>query len=156
MRPTLYRRRAPDVRPGRALRDRARPGRGACPPRAGTAHAVQGIMNELDPKTTVEQSLETLAESAAAVKESVASLVDQGGATIGAIKARAADVGKQVVDRGTVALDRTESVVQKNPFASVAIAFGIGYVAMRLRTSPLVKLGLIGGLGYLGIRLARR
>ncbi len=114
-------------------------------------------------RTSLENSIETLKdnassvkESVAFVKESVATLVDQGGATIDALKARVGDIGDKVKAEGAIVLDRTESLVQKNPFASVAIAFGLGYVAMRLRTSPLVKLGLIAGLGALGVRFARR
>lgn len=110
-------------------------------------------MNEFNGnKPTVEKSFETLKDSAAALKDSVSSLVDQGGETIGALKARVGDLGQQVKDGGAAAIDKTESFVQKSPFAAVAIAFGVGYVAMRLRTSPLVKFGLIGGLAFLGIR----
>ena len=107
-------------------------------------------------KSSFDQNFETLKDNAASVKESISSLVDQGGATIDAIKAKAGDVSYKVKSEGAAAIERTESLVQQNPFAAVAIAFGIGYVAMRLRTSPFVKLALVGGLGYLGVRVARR
>lgn len=90
------------------------------------------------------------------IKDNVSMLVDQGSATVDAIKSRVADVTQQVKDQSATAVDRTTSFVEANPFKSLLLAFGIGYVAMRIRTSPLVKLAMIGGLGMLGSRIVRR
>lgn len=86
------------------------------------------------------------------VKESVSTLVDQGGAAVSAIKNRFGDVSRQFQDGGSAALEGTRAMVVANPFKSLAVAFGIGYVAMRVRTSPLFELAFLGGLAYLGSR----
>lgn len=55
------------------------------------------------------------------IKDSVRNLVEQGGEKASAIKAR-----------GNAMLDRSTDYIKDNPLKSVAIAFGIGYVAMRI------------------------
>jgi ElaB/YqjD/DUF883 family membrane-anchored ribosome-binding protein len=115
-------------------------------------------MNEFDSgsKSTVKQNVAALKDNASTVKDSMSTLVDQGSATVGAIKARLGDVTDQVKEGGSAAIDRTSTFVEANPFKSLALAFGLGYVLMRIRTSPLVKIAVVGGLGYLGTRLVRR
>jgi ElaB/YqjD/DUF883 family membrane-anchored ribosome-binding protein len=117
----------------------------------GTPRASRVGMNEFD-----RSSKSTAKENVSSIKDSVSTLVDQGSATVDAIKARLGDVGDQVKESSSAAIDRTTTFIEANPFKSVAISFGIGYVLMRLRTSPLVKIALVGGLGYLGTRLVRR
>jgi ElaB/YqjD/DUF883 family membrane-anchored ribosome-binding protein len=112
------------------------------------------LMNEIKPN--LGTTAPDLKESVSTVKETVSKLVDQGSEAVEALKSRANEVEQEVRDRGAAALEHTSSFVQANPFASVAIAFAIGYVAMRLRTSMFVKLGLVAGLGYLGNRAIRR
>lgn len=111
-------------------------------------------MNEFNTKPTVQGTIADLKDTASTLKDSMSTLVDQGGATIDAIKARATDVKHTVQDGGAAAIDNTKSFVMANPFKGVAIAFGIGYFVMRL-PGPILKLGLISGLGYLGMRVAR-
>jgi ElaB/YqjD/DUF883 family membrane-anchored ribosome-binding protein len=96
-------------------------------------------------------------KESASIKASVQNLVDQGSETVDAIKAkvddlktRVGDVSGTVKDGGAAAYDKTVSFIQANPFKSLAIAFGIGYVAMRIRTSRVLKIALLGGLGLAG------
>lgn len=49
-----------------------------------------------------------------------------------AIKNRVIDVKDQAMDRGNALLDKSTDFIKANPIKSVVIAFGIGYIAMRL------------------------
>jgi ElaB/YqjD/DUF883 family membrane-anchored ribosome-binding protein len=66
------------------------------------------------------------------VKDNVKNLVDQGQEKVNAIKDRVIDVKDQAVDRGGMILDRTTDFIKANPLKAVGIAFGIGYIGMRL------------------------
>lgn len=59
-------------------------------------------------------------------------LVDQGADKVDEIRNRAMDVKQQVFDRGNAVVDRTTTYIKANPIKSVAIAFGVGYIGMRL------------------------
>lgn len=89
------------------------------------------------------------------VTQSVRSFIDQGHQTAEVIRGRVSDVRGQVKHGGSTALERTRSYVNAHPLKAVGIAFGVGYIAMRIQTSPLLKLGLLGGLVYLGRGLVR-
>lgn len=109
-------------------------------------------MNE---KNIVKDNVESLRESAANLKEDVTAFVDQGKSAVESLKARVGDVGQSISENGSAAVDKATSFIEGSPIKAVAIAFGLGYVAMRIRTSPLLKFGAIAGLGYLGLRVAR-
>ena len=77
------------------------------------------------------------------IKESVKSLIDQGQDKATAIKDKvvdlqhkakdkAVDLQHKVKERGTAVVDRATEAIKAHPFAAVGIAFGIGYIAMRL------------------------
>ncbi len=66
------------------------------------------------------------------IKESVKGLVDQGHEKVDQIKSKVVDVKDQAVERGGMILDRATDFVRSNPLKSVGIAFGVGYVGMRL------------------------
>jgi len=66
------------------------------------------------------------------IKDSVKNLVEQGEEKANAIKHRVIEVKDQAMDRGNAVLDKSTDYIKENPLKSVAIAFGIGYVAMRL------------------------
>lgn len=89
------------------------------------------------------------------IKDSLESLAEQGGQTLDTVKSRVADVTEQARTKSSDVLARTIEAVKANPFRSVAIAFGAGYVLTRIKRSPLTPFVLIGGLGYLGNRLLR-
>jgi ElaB/YqjD/DUF883 family membrane-anchored ribosome-binding protein len=91
----------------------------------------------------------------ASIKDSVQSLVDQGSQTVGVIKTRVGDMTQQAKAQGSVMYMKTSKLIYQNPLKSVAIAFGVGYLAMRLRSSRLIKMGLIAGLGYVGKQISR-
>ncbi len=64
--------------------------------------------------SSVDERIDSLKESASAIKN------------------RVIDVKDQAVDRGNAVLDRSTDYIRENPLKSVAIAFGIGYIAMRI------------------------
>jgi len=74
----------------------------------------------------------TMDEKLGSIKDSVKGLVDQGQEKVDQIKTRVIDVKDQAVSRGNAYLDRATDYIQTNPLKSVGIAFGVGYIAMRL------------------------
>ena len=97
-----------------------------------------------------------LKDTKPSIKQTVETLVEQGSETIDAVKTRAGDVADQVKDTTAAAYDRTTNYIQAHPLKSLAIAFGAGYLSMRIKTSPLFKVALFGGLAYLGTQFVRR
>jgi ElaB/YqjD/DUF883 family membrane-anchored ribosome-binding protein len=67
-----------------------------------------------------------------ALKDSVRGLADLGTETVSAIKGRAMEVKDEAVTGAQSLLARTAKMIKQNPIAAVGIAFGIGYIAMRL------------------------
>src|SRR5215203_4366642 len=90
------------------------------------------------------------------VKESVSTLVDQGHQTVDAIKSRVSDVGAQVRGNSSQILSATRGYVQAHPLKALGIALGLGYVAMRIRTSPVMELAFLGAFGYLANRVLNK
>lgn len=66
------------------------------------------------------------------LKESVRNLVDAGGERASHLKDRAIDAKDVALENGRAALDRVSSLVKEHPFAALAIAFGVGYVTIRM------------------------
>jgi ElaB/YqjD/DUF883 family membrane-anchored ribosome-binding protein len=66
------------------------------------------------------------------VAERVKGLVDQGADKVDQLRSRAMDVKQQAFDRGNAMVDRASTYIKANPIKSVAIAFGVGYIGMRL------------------------
>jgi ElaB/YqjD/DUF883 family membrane-anchored ribosome-binding protein len=75
--------------------------------------------------TTRNGTTSTLGDS---VDERIDSLKE----SASAIKNRVIDVKDQAMDRGNAVLDKSTDYIKANPLKSVAIAFGVGYIAMRL------------------------
>ena len=92
----------------------------------------------------------------ATVKDSVSTLVDQGHQTVDAIKSKVSDVGAQVRDNSSQILDATRGYVQEHPIKALGIALGLGYVAMRIRTSPVMELAFLGAFGYVANRVLNK
>ncbi len=92
----------------------------------------------------------------ATIGENVRTLVDRGNETVEAIRAKVADVRSSVSHGGAQAFDKTVSFVEANPLKAIGLAFGLGYVAMRIMTSPVLKLAMLGGLGYAGRSIVTR
>jgi ElaB/YqjD/DUF883 family membrane-anchored ribosome-binding protein len=66
------------------------------------------------------------------IKDSVKGLIDQGQHKATQIKDKVVDLQHKAKDRGTVAVDKFSEVIKAHPFAAIGIAFGVGYLAMRL------------------------
>jgi ElaB/YqjD/DUF883 family membrane-anchored ribosome-binding protein len=66
------------------------------------------------------------------LKETVKGLVDQGAQKVDAIKTRVAEAKDQAVTRGNDVMDRATAMIKAHPIKAVAIAFGAGYIGMRL------------------------
>lgn len=66
------------------------------------------------------------------LKEKASRLVEEGGEKVDQIKHRVVDVKDQAMARGGQFLDQATSFIQANPLKSVCIAFGVGYIGMRI------------------------
>lgn len=93
---------------------------------------------------------------AGTIKDSVSHLVDQGHQTVDAIKSRVADVRGQVTDNTGAIRDGLARYVEAHPLKALGIAFGLGYVAMRIRTSFIMELAFLGAFAYGVDRVLRK
>ena len=84
-----------------------------------------GMANERPANQGVDEKIESL-------KDTVKGLVDQGADKVDAIKTKVVEVRDQAFTRGSDMLDRTTAMIQAHPIKAVAIAFGAGYIGMRL------------------------
>jgi ElaB/YqjD/DUF883 family membrane-anchored ribosome-binding protein len=66
------------------------------------------------------------------LKDSVRNLVDAGGERASQIKERLYDAKDVAVDKGSEALGRVSALVKEHPIAAIGIAFGVGYLAIRM------------------------
>ena len=66
------------------------------------------------------------------LKSSVRNLVDAGGERANQIKSKAIDVKDAVVENGGAALNRASSLIKEHPIAAIGIAFGVGYIVVRM------------------------
>lgn len=66
------------------------------------------------------------------LKESVRNLVDAGGERAGQLKTKAIDAKAAVFENGEVAIRKASSLIKEHPIAAIGIAFGVGYIAMRM------------------------
>jgi ElaB/YqjD/DUF883 family membrane-anchored ribosome-binding protein len=67
-----------------------------------------------------------------AIKDTVKGFVEQGAHTVDAIKSRVVDAKDQAFDRGGDAIARMTELIKAHPLKAVGIAFGAGYLGMRL------------------------
>jgi ElaB/YqjD/DUF883 family membrane-anchored ribosome-binding protein len=66
------------------------------------------------------------------IRDSVKGYVERGTQKADAIKNKVVEVKDEAVSRGSDALDRLASLVRAHPLKAVGIAFGVGYIGMRL------------------------
>jgi ElaB/YqjD/DUF883 family membrane-anchored ribosome-binding protein len=78
-----------------------------------------------------EQDID-LNERIDALRDTVKDLVDQGAHKVDEIKAKVVEVKDQAFTRGNALLDRVTVMVRAHPLKAVGIAFGAGYLVMRL------------------------
>ena len=67
-----------------------------------------------------------------AIKETVKGIVDTGAQKVDAIKSKVGEVKDQAFTRGNDVIDRVSEMVRAHPLKAVGIAFGAGYLGMRL------------------------
>ena len=68
----------------------------------------------------------------ATLKESVREVVDAGQERIHDVKEKIMDAKDRVVDRAETMNERVVDYIKANPLKAVGLAFGIGYIGMRL------------------------
>jgi ElaB/YqjD/DUF883 family membrane-anchored ribosome-binding protein len=66
------------------------------------------------------------------IKDTVKGYVEQGAQTVDAIKSKVVEVKDQAVNRGSDMLTSMTDLIKAHPLKAVAIAFGAGYLGMRL------------------------
>ena len=66
------------------------------------------------------------------IRDSVKGAVDRGAQKAEAFKNRVVDAKDEVLHRGSQGLDRLAGMIKAHPLKSVGIAFGLGYIGMRL------------------------
>ena len=66
------------------------------------------------------------------IKESVKGFVDKGEKRVDEIRTRVVEVKDQAMTKGNAFLGQAETFIKANPMKAVGIAFGVGYIGMRL------------------------
>lgn len=82
--------------------------------------------------TTAETGTTRFEERVEGIKESVKGFVDKGEKRVDEIRTKVVEVKDQAMTRGSAILDQATDFIKANPMKAVGIAFGIGYVGMRL------------------------
>ena len=83
------------------------------------------MANHIPSTTAIDGKLDTIADNLKAA-------VSQGADKITALKDRALELKSDASERANDAYDRTVSLIKAHPIKAVLIAFGVGYVAMRI------------------------
>lgn len=71
-------------------------------------------------------------EKADTLAEQLKSVVDAGQVKLDAAKERILDGKDMVTDRAKSAMDTVTAAIKEHPLKAIAIAFGVGYVGMRI------------------------
>jgi ElaB/YqjD/DUF883 family membrane-anchored ribosome-binding protein len=82
-------------------------------------------MNEPGYGSNLDQKIDTL-------KEKAKDFVGQGSEKVEHLKTRVVEVKDQAMAKGNAFLDNATTMIRANPLKSIAIAFGVGYIGMRL------------------------
>jgi ElaB/YqjD/DUF883 family membrane-anchored ribosome-binding protein len=99
---------------------------------SGTPVAAAQICDTTQETTMSKNGMASFEDRLDSLKESVRNLVDYGTGKADALKSRAIDVKDAVVSGGSRALRKTGSLIKEHPIIAIAIAFGVGYVAIRV------------------------
>lgn len=83
-------------------------------------------------KNHISGAENAVAEKAGSLKDTVKGIVEEGHHKVDAIKTRVIEVKDQAIDRGESMLVRVSDMIKAHPIKAVAIAFGTGYLGMRL------------------------
>jgi ElaB/YqjD/DUF883 family membrane-anchored ribosome-binding protein len=71
-------------------------------------------------------------DKAETIKDQVKGLVDAGQDKVNEVREKIVDAKEKVVDKADSMMTSLESRIKARPLAAVGIAFGVGYIAMRL------------------------
>lgn len=82
--------------------------------------------------TTIETGASRFEERVEGIKESVKGFVDMGEKRVDEIRHKVVEVKDQAMTRGNALLDQATDFIKANPMKAIGIAFGIGYLGMRL------------------------
>ena len=82
--------------------------------------------------TTADTMKNETQAKADSIKDQVRGLVDAGQDKISEVKDKLADAKTKVVDKADSVMTSLEDRIKARPLAAVGLAFGIGYVAMRI------------------------
>jgi ElaB/YqjD/DUF883 family membrane-anchored ribosome-binding protein len=82
--------------------------------------------------TSVSSAAQVLDEKLDALNERLKSLIDQGAQKVDALMAKLIGVRDRTITRGGDVLDRMTAIIKAHPLRAVAVAFGAGYLGMRL------------------------
>ena len=74
----------------------------------------------------------TMDDKLGTIKDRVRHVVDQGHEKVDHMKAKVMDAKDQAMSRGNVLVDKAAHFIRANPLKAVGIAFGVGYIGMRL------------------------
>lgn len=66
------------------------------------------------------------------IRDSVKGYVERGAQKADAIKNKVVEAKDEAIHRGSEGLDRLAGLVRAHPLKAVGIAFGLGYIGMRL------------------------
>jgi ElaB/YqjD/DUF883 family membrane-anchored ribosome-binding protein len=66
------------------------------------------------------------------IRDSVKGYVERGAQKADAIKNKVVEVKDEAMNRGSDMLDRLASLVRAHPLKAIGVAFGVGYIGMRL------------------------
>jgi len=83
-------------------------------------------------KNDVGSAAQSTDEKLDTLKGAVKGLVDQGVRKVDALKNKAAEAKEEAIARGSNILERVTDLIKAHPIKAVAVAFGVGYLGMRL------------------------
>jgi ElaB/YqjD/DUF883 family membrane-anchored ribosome-binding protein len=66
------------------------------------------------------------------LRERARGFVDQGSERVDRLRSRMMDARDRACSKGSALLDRTTDMIKAHPLKSIGIAFGAGYIGMRL------------------------
>jgi ElaB/YqjD/DUF883 family membrane-anchored ribosome-binding protein len=81
---------------------------------------------------TGTEDTNTVDEKLDSIRDSVKGYVERGAQKADAIKSKVVEAKDEAMTRGSDMLDRLASMVRAHPLKAVGIAFGAGYIGMRL------------------------
>ena len=83
-------------------------------------------------KNDVGSAAQSTDEKLDTLKGAVKGLVDQGVQKVDALKNKVVEAKEEAITRGSNILERMTDLIKAHPIKAVAVAFGAGYLGMRL------------------------